>query len=214
VCCSACVFYCVLQVCACIAASAVVSAACVLQWRMLQSALHYVLLCLFNLVLQCVLQSILVLLRLLLCLRHVNCTVCCSVRCRVSFIVCCSVHCSVCLHFYTNCYGVLLRLVGSLKLWVSFAEYSLCYRDFLQKRPIIFKSLYFYTKCYYVYGLNALTREGGEETGVGHRSRGNVHAHTHTRKNLCFTRGEGVGCPQNMSQEIGKQSRWYEWNTF
>jgi len=28
-----------------------------------------------------------------------------------------------------------LRLVGSSKLWVSFAEYSLFYRAFLQKRP-------------------------------------------------------------------------------
>jgi len=30
-----------------------------------------------------------------------------------------------------------LRLVGSLKLYVSFAEYSLFYRALLQKRPII-----------------------------------------------------------------------------
>jgi len=30
-----------------------------------------------------------------------------------------------------------LRLVGSLKSWVSFAEYSLFYRALLQKRPII-----------------------------------------------------------------------------
>jgi len=34
-----------------------------------------------------------------------------------------------------------LRLVGSLKLQVSFAEYSLFYRAFLQKRPIISRSL-------------------------------------------------------------------------
>ena len=31
-----------------------------------------------------------------------------------------------------------LRLVGSLKLWVSVAEYSLFYRALLQKRPVIF----------------------------------------------------------------------------
>ena len=31
-----------------------------------------------------------------------------------------------------------LRLVGTLKLWVSFAEYSLFYRALLQKRPDIF----------------------------------------------------------------------------
>ena len=34
-----------------------------------------------------------------------------------------------------------LRLVGSLKLQVSFAEYSLIYRALLQKRPIILRSL-------------------------------------------------------------------------
>ena len=34
-----------------------------------------------------------------------------------------------------------LRLVGSLKLYVSFAEYSLLYRALLQKRPIILRSL-------------------------------------------------------------------------
>ena len=34
-----------------------------------------------------------------------------------------------------------LRLVGPLKWWVSFAEYSLFYRALLQKRPIIWRSL-------------------------------------------------------------------------
>ena len=34
-----------------------------------------------------------------------------------------------------------LRLVGSLKLQVSFAEYSLFYRALLQKRPIVLRSL-------------------------------------------------------------------------
>ena len=34
-----------------------------------------------------------------------------------------------------------LRLVGSLKLWVSFAEYSLFYRALFQKRSIILRSL-------------------------------------------------------------------------
>ena len=34
-----------------------------------------------------------------------------------------------------------LRLVGSLKLQVFFAEYSLFYRALLQKRPIILRSL-------------------------------------------------------------------------
>ena len=34
-----------------------------------------------------------------------------------------------------------LRLVGSLKLYVSFAEYRLFYRALLRKRPIILRSL-------------------------------------------------------------------------
>ena len=34
-----------------------------------------------------------------------------------------------------------LRLVGSLKLQVSFAEYRLFYRDLLQKKPTIWRSL-------------------------------------------------------------------------
>jgi len=34
-----------------------------------------------------------------------------------------------------------LRLVGTLKLQVSFAEYSLCYRSLLQKRPTILRSI-------------------------------------------------------------------------
>ena len=39
-----------------------------------------------------------------------------------------------------SCMG-LLRLVGSLKLQVSFAEYSLFFRAPLQKRPVILRSL-------------------------------------------------------------------------
>jgi len=56
-----------------------------------------------------------------------------------------------------------LRLVGSLKLQVSFAEYSLFYRARLQKRPVILRSLlvvatpyldiragrYMHSTCYY-----------------------------------------------------------------
>jgi len=34
-----------------------------------------------------------------------------------------------------------LQLVGSLKIYVSFAEYRLFYRALLQKRPIILRSL-------------------------------------------------------------------------
>ena len=62
----------------------------------------------------------------------------------------------ICVYIYTRVYMYIytytierlydthmgwLRLVGSLKLQVSFAEYSLYYRFFLQKRPIILRSL-------------------------------------------------------------------------
>ena len=44
-------------------------------------------------------------------------------------------------HTSNEVYMGWLRLVGSLKLQVSFAEYRLFYRALLQKRPIILKSL-------------------------------------------------------------------------
>jgi len=43
-----------------------------------------------------------------------------------------------------------LRLVGSLKLWVSFAEYRLFYRALLWKRPIILRSLLIVATAYQV----------------------------------------------------------------
>jgi len=43
-------------------------------------------------------------------------------------------------HRFTTYMGW-LRLVGSFKLWISFAEYSLFYRALLLKRPIISRSL-------------------------------------------------------------------------
>jgi len=42
-----------------------------------------------------------------------------------------------------------LRLVGSLKVQVSFAEYSLFYRALLQKRPIILRSLLIVANTYH-----------------------------------------------------------------
>ena len=44
-------------------------------------------------------------------------------------------------HMYIQCNMGRLRLVGSLKLQVFFAEYSFSYRALLQKRPIILGSL-------------------------------------------------------------------------
>jgi len=51
-----------------------------------------------------------------------------------------------------------LRLVGSLKIYVSFAEYSLFYRALLQKRPIILRSLLIVVTPYYDSNLWRLTR--------------------------------------------------------
>jgi len=45
-----------------------------------------------------------------------------------------------------------LRLVGSLKLQVSFAEYRLFYRSLLQKRPMICRSLLIVATPYLVNG--------------------------------------------------------------
>ena len=42
---------------------------------------------------------------------------------------------------YAESYIRWLRLVNSLRLQISFAEYRLFYRDLLQKRPIILRSL-------------------------------------------------------------------------
>jgi len=50
------------------------------------------------------------------------------------------IHMYICVCTYERCMGW-LGLVGSLKLQISFAEYSLVYRALLQKRPIIFRSL-------------------------------------------------------------------------
>jgi len=77
------------------------------------SALQCVVVCVVSRVRRCV----------VLCCSELQCVaVCCSV-----------LRSSVCRLFTTGW----LRLVGSLKLWVSFAEYSLFYRALLQKRPII-----------------------------------------------------------------------------
>jgi len=51
-----------------------------------------------------------------------------------------------------------LRLVGSLKLQVSFAEYSLFYWALLLKRPIILRSLLIVATPYQVYyGVATIT---------------------------------------------------------
>jgi len=47
-----------------------------------------------------------------------------------------------------------LRLVGSLKVQVSFAEYSLFYRALVQKRPIILRSLLIVATPYALYAFS------------------------------------------------------------
>jgi len=53
-----------------------------------------------------------------------------------------------------------LRLVGSLKLQVSFAEYSLFYRALLQKRRIVLRSLLIVATLYHIisYGVATISR--------------------------------------------------------
>ena len=83
---------------------------------------------------------------------HMYAHVCTTILClRVHTCVCaCTIHthAHAHIHVHTLVYDNLesagmgwLRLVGSFKLYVSFAEYRLLYRAVLQKRPIILRSL-------------------------------------------------------------------------
>jgi len=65
-----------------------------------------------------------------------------------------------------------LRLVGSLKLWVSSAEYHLFHRALLQKRPMILRSLLVITTPYLralTAGAITKTREKREKSGISRR---------------------------------------------
>jgi len=80
------------------------------------------------------------------CLRVCLC-VCCEqggYGHRCSCVLCLSVCVYLCVCCERGGYGIgmgWLRLVGSLKIQVSFTEYHLFYRALLQKRPIILRSL-------------------------------------------------------------------------
>ena len=76
-----------------------------------------------------------------MCLRVcvLSVLVCVIVRECVCVCVCVCVCAGV--HVYIFPYMGWLRLVGSLKLHVSFAEYCLFHRALLQKRPITLRSL-------------------------------------------------------------------------
>jgi len=54
-----------------------------------------------------------------------------------------------------------LQLVGSIKLQVSFAEYSLFYRSLLQKRPVILRSLTIIATSYLGEALSSVLRVCG-----------------------------------------------------
>jgi len=62
-----------------------------------------------------------------------------------------------------------LRLGGSLKLYVSFAEYRLIYRARLQKRPTILRSLLIVATPYLadIWWCNIMVQHGGTIGGAG-----------------------------------------------
>jgi len=64
-----------------------------------------------------------------------------------------------CLHVLCDIDMGWLRSVGSIKLWVSFAQYCLFYRSLLQKRPIILSVLLTVGTPYVVMGLAMFVRE-------------------------------------------------------
>jgi len=89
----------------------------------------------------------LVLLRCLVILSCTHCNTHCCTHCNTH----CNTHCDTCCntadmsfsklsYIVMSCMGW-LRVLGSIKLHVSFAEYSLVYRALLQKKPIILRSL-------------------------------------------------------------------------
>ena len=70
-----------------------------------------------------------------------SCASCAWLNWKVSETVCCPRHYGVAMACVALGIMGWLRLVGSFKLQVSFAEYSLFYRALLQKRHIILRSL-------------------------------------------------------------------------
>jgi len=73
-----------------------------------------------------------------------------------------------------------LRLVGSLKLQVSFAEYCLFYRALLQKRPIILRSLLIVATPY-------PPRRGSTAVYTHYTTHCNTHCNTHLQHTLQHT---------------------------
>ena len=73
-----------------------------------------------------------------------------------------------------------LRLVGSLKLWVSFAENCLFYRALLQKRPLILRSLLVIATLYNRHTQHIYTHTHAQT----HK---HTHTHTHTHKSRAHT---------------------------
>ena len=67
--------------------------------------------------------------------------VCVAIMCLFGQLVCYNMPVGHCVNYSVNNRMGWLRVVGSLKLYVSFAEYRLFYRALLQKRPVISRSL-------------------------------------------------------------------------
>jgi len=89
-------------------------------------------------------------------------TLCCSVLQHTATLCCSSVlqHTATlwCDYYYSNATTMgWLRLVGSIESQVSFAEYCLCYRALLQKRPIILSILLTKATPYQSHTSNATT---------------------------------------------------------
>ena len=81
-----------------------------------------------------------------------------------------------------------LRLVGSFKLDVSFAEHSLFYRALSQKRPVISRSLLIIASPYQL--VAKCWRENQTRNGV----KKNLHAYTYES-----------ACPQMLAPKIKKK---------
>ena len=89
-----------------------------------------------------------------------------------------------------------LRLVGSLKLQVSFAEYRLFHRDLLQKRPKILRSLLTVATPYLVSTNGIKTMivwyPGGSKGGLAATMEAALEKETSFRRQFEATAGERV----------------------
>jgi len=107
-------------------------------------------------------------------------------------------HTHIHVHTILHSYMGWLRLVGSLKIYVSFAEYRLFYKALLQKRPIIQRSLLIVATPYTV--DKTKFKPGGCLTPHPHLSLSHFLSHTHrartqTHTFSCTGWQRPIGCP-------------------